>query len=89
MKKGFITVGMIACTSITGICFAEKAPTVSGSELLEKRCSVCHPSARPKGMKKTPEQWEATVKRMVSKGAKLSNDEKKVLTDYLAKTYKP
>jgi hypothetical protein len=36
-----------------------------------------------------PEQWEATVTRMVGKGAKLTIDEKKVRVDYLSKTYKP
>ena len=65
---------------------AEKAP--AGAELLEKRCSVCHPSARAKGAKKSAEQWDATVTRMMAKGAKLSAEEKKALVDFLAKTYK-
>ena len=60
-----------------------------GAGLLEERCSVCHPSARPKSKKKTPEQWESTVNRMIGKGARLSEEEKKVLVDYLSKTYKP
>lgn len=89
MKKGLISVGMVASMSITGICFAAKTPAINGSELLEARCSICHPSSRPKGLKKTPKQWETTVKRMVAKGAKLSNDEKMILVDYLSKTYKP
>ncbi len=60
-----------------------------GAALLDERCSVCHPSARPKSKQKTPEQWEATVKRMMGKGAKLTEDEKEVLVKYLSKTYKP
>ncbi len=60
-----------------------------GAALLEQRCSVCHPSARPKSKQKTPEQWEATVTRMMGKGAKLVPEEKKELLDYLSKTYKP
>ena len=89
MKKSILCVGMIASLAIAGTCCAEKAPAANGSELLEKRCSVCHPSARPKGVKKTAEQWDTTVTRMMGKGAKLSHDEKKVLVDFLAKTYKP
>jgi len=87
MKKG-----LLLCLAVTfglaGIC-AAAAPTEDGTVLLEKRCSVCHPSERPKTAKKTPEQWEATVTRMIGKGAKLTADEKKVLVDYLSKTYKP
>jgi cytochrome c5 len=60
-----------------------------GAALLEQRCSVCHPAARPKAAKKTPEQWEATVTRMMGKGAKLSEEEKKTLLDHLSNTYKP
>jgi mono/diheme cytochrome c family protein len=60
-----------------------------GAALLEQRCSVCHPSARPKSKQKTPEQWEATVTRMMGKGAQLTPEEKKGLIDYLSKTYKP
>lgn len=65
------------------------AGTMDGADLLEERCSVCHPSARPKSKSKTPEQWENTVTRMMSKGARLSAEEKKVLLQYLSKTYKP
>lgn len=89
MKKSLLCVGLIASVSVSGVCFAEKAPAVKGAELLEQRCSVCHPSARPKGFKKSAKEWDATVSRMVGKGAKLTNDEKKVLVDHLAKTYKP
>lgn len=60
-----------------------------GAALLEDRCSVCHPSARPKSKQKKPEQWEATVTRMMGKGAKLSEDEKKILVEHLSSTYKP
>lgn len=60
-----------------------------GATLLEQRCSVCHPSSRPKSKQKTPEQWEATVTRMIGKGAKLSIEEKQVLVDFLSQTYKP
>ncbi len=67
------------------IVFAES----EGANLLEERCSVCHPSSRPKSKQKTPEQWELTVNRMIGKGAKLSDEEKAVLLDFLSKNYKP
>jgi cytochrome c5 len=60
-----------------------------GASLLETRCSVCHSADRPKQAKKTRDQWDQTVTRMMSKGAQLTDAEKSVLLDYLAKTYKP
>ena len=60
-----------------------------GATLLDQRCSVCHSSDRPKSKKKTPDEWNATVTRMIGKGAKLSPEEKQLLVDYLSKTYKP
>lgn len=60
-----------------------------GAALLDQRCSVCHPSERPKSKKKTPEEWQATVTRMMGKGAQLTPEEKQVLVGYLSKTYKP
>lgn len=60
-----------------------------GAKILEQRCTVCHPSSRPKSKQKTPEQWNATVTRMMSKGAQLTPEEKQILVDYLSKTYKP
>lgn len=81
---------MVSSIGFAGISFAaDKGANINGADLLEKRCSVCHPSARPKSAKKTADQWASTVSRMMGKGAKLSADEKKALIDYLAKTYKP
>ena len=77
--------GFVLFTIETPIALAQN----DGAALLEQRCSVCHPSARPKSKQKTPEQWETTVTRMMGKGAQLTPEEKKGLIDYLSKTYKP
>ncbi|MBW2510523.1 MAG: hypothetical protein JRE01_00665 [Deltaproteobacteria bacterium] len=57
--------------------------------LLEGRCSGCHPTSLTESKQKTPKQWQATVSRMINKGARLTDEEKKVLVDYLSETYKP
>ena len=88
MKKVLLTIvatGFVLSTIPTPIVCAE----AEGLNLLEERCSVCHPSSRPKSKQKTPEQWESTVNRMMGKGAKLSEEEKATLLDFLSKTYKP
>lgn len=64
-------------------------PALEGVTLLETRCSTCHSADRVKQAKETREQWGQTVSRMISKGAKLTEAEKAVLVDYLAKTYGP
>ena len=80
-----LAVGFLISVIETPVAFAEN----DGAALLEERCAVCHPSARPKSKQKTPEQWDATVTRMMGKGAQLTPEEKKELIDYLSKTYKP
>ena len=65
------------------------APALDGATLLETRCSVCHSADRPKQARMTQEQWDQTVTTMISHGAKLTDAEKTVLVDYLAKTYGP
>lgn len=88
MKKRLlliVAIGLILSTIPASIVLAQP----DGAALLEERCSVCHPSTRPKSKQKTPEQWESTVNRMIGKGANLSEEEKAVLLDFLSKTYKP
>ena len=86
MKRGLL-LGLALTFGFAGISVAA-APAEDGASLLETRCSVCHPAAKPKAAKKTPDQWESTVSRMISKGAQLTAGEKKILVDYLGKTFK-
>jgi len=87
MKKA---VSIISMGSLLGFAVSALATTaVDGAKLLDERCSVCHASSRPKAAKKSMEDWNKTVTRMIGKGAKLSEPEKQVLVEYLAKTYKP
>ena len=62
---------------------------LDGAALLAERCSACHGTNRVKQTRKTSEAWEKTVSRMMSKGARLTEDEKTVLLDYLSKNYAP
>jgi hypothetical protein len=82
---------LTACNS--GATQPAQAPAgpaqTDGASLLDTRCAKCHSADRPKQAKKTAEQWDQTVTRMMGKGAQLTEAEKTVLVDYLAKTYKP
>jgi mono/diheme cytochrome c family protein len=56
--------------------------------LFEKKCSTCHSADKPKALKKTPQEWQATVMRMKNvRGAPMSNEEAQVITSYLSATY--
>lgn len=68
---------------------ADQITTQEGEQLLQERCSVCHGVRTVTGEKKTAQQWQQTVERMMRKGAKLSDAEKAVIVDYLAGKYAP
>jgi hypothetical protein len=89
MKKIMLT-AVAASIGFTLPSFAtQQPPAPGGAQLLEQRCSECHSPARAKSAKKTAKEWQSTVTRMMDKGTKLSEQEKKILVDYLAATYKP
>jgi cytochrome c5 len=64
------------------------SPGLDGAALVAERCTVCHSIERIQNAAKTRDVWEDTVKRMIGKGANLSSDEKDIVINYLAETYK-
>jgi len=67
----------------------EPSPAGDGAVLLEERCTVCHGLDRTTSARKTREEWEQTVVRMVGKGAELNEEEQEILIAYLTETYGP
>jgi len=92
-----LTMGMMlaACgskseTKATQPSGSTSAPAVSdGATLVQDRCTKCHTLERVTSAKKNADQWTQTVNRMISNGAQLTDQEKQVVIDYLAKTYGP
>jgi len=93
MKKIVIWIAGIIFLAASGVpvvysANGTKTDAIDTKVLFEKQCSVCHSSNKATSKKKTPAEWEKTVKRMIeSRGAKISDDEAKAITDYLAKNY--
>ena len=56
----------------------------SGEELVSQKCSACHSLSRVQDAYKSGEEWDSTVQKMISFGARISSDEKQVVVDYLA-----
>ena len=61
--------------------------TLNGQVLMQERCAKCHDLERVTGAKKTLEQWETTVTRMVTIGADLNPEEQEAVNRYLAEAY--
>jgi hypothetical protein len=68
---------------------AEEPVAVDAEALLQDRCTECHALNRTTSARKSREQWDETVSRMIGYGVELSDEEKAALLDYLAETYGP
>jgi hypothetical protein len=60
---------------------------VSGDILLEERCTQCHTLAPVEVARKTRQEWEATVYRMIGKGTRLNDEEARQVIEFLSDTY--
>jgi hypothetical protein len=52
-------------------------------------CLACHDEDVIQQQRLTREQWNAEINKMVGWGAKVSNDDRSALLDYLAGRYGP
>ncbi len=80
------TAGQAAATPTVGQ-EAATPPTLDGQALVQERCTQCHGLGRITRAEKTEEEWQATVERMVGKGAALDAAEQEAVIRYLAETY--
>ncbi|MDZ4160145.1 MAG: hypothetical protein U1B80_10215 [Anaerolineaceae bacterium] len=66
---------------------AQQPPAVTEAidveALILEKLNGCHTIARVLGASKTREQWEVTLDRMIGKGAKINEEEKQIIIDYL------
>jgi cytochrome c2 len=60
---------------------------VDAKALFENKCSACHSIDRSKSKKKTASAWADIVKRMRRRGAAVTDQEAKIIVDYLAENY--
>ncbi len=88
-----IVLALVAILVVGVACAASPTPPPStptppaGKALMESRCSVCHPLTTISTAKYNKAGWEATVTRMVNKGAQLNPQQAGQVVDYLALTY--
>ncbi len=61
---------------------AEGTPDIA--TLIDDRCTMCHTVDRIESEKGDAEDWTEIVDEMIGKGAKLNDEERAALIDYLA-----
>jgi cytochrome c5 len=69
----------------TEITDAEHLPAGAGRQVLSRTCVRCHSLSLVTGARKSEVDWETTVARMTSFGAKLSPTDRQTLIQYLGK----
>ncbi len=58
-----------------------------GADLTQAKCVVCHEMEHVVRVRQSRAEWEDTMQRMVKRGAPLTPDEIRIITDYLATYY--
>ena len=88
MTRLSIYFSLIALLTVSGsVVYSVEKPEIDAKALFEQKCSTCHSSDRPKAKAKTAKEWASTVTHMKQvNGAHLSDEEAKLIVDYLART---
>lgn len=63
------------------------ADQLDGEALAQEKCTVCHSADWWDAQDKTPDEWEATVNRMILHGAQLTAAEREAIISYLAEAH--
>lgn len=66
---------------------AQTFPDGPGKEILEKKCSTCHAPEQVTTFGRSAEEWHEVVVNMIDLGAEVTEEEAKVLVEYLAKNW--
>jgi hypothetical protein len=92
MRRTTFSIAVIAATLalLVGGCApgAGSAPT-DGAGLVAQRCTACHTRARVDDARHDRAGWTATVERMRSRGARLTDAEAALVIDFLVKRQVP
>ena len=86
---------MLAALSIGCVAFAQRSveraagafPDGPGRDVLVAKCFQCHGPSMWMALRQDRRAWEATLYRMVGRGALWTEDEIKAMADYLGTAY--
>jgi len=77
---------LIALLPVVGTKFAT-LPEGKGKAVVESRCFACHSADLLVQQRLTEKQWTAAVEKMIRWGAPVTDSEKPVIIEYLAKRF--
>ena len=80
-KKAFaVLLGFVMlCSVFAGVAFSQPA----GKAIVDNACIKCHNLKRVESASKDAAQWEATLDRMIAKGAKVKPEDRETVLKYL------
>jgi hypothetical protein len=95
MKFLLLAAGVVlAVSTLTTSVQAQEARPEGGTQspghiLVLSKCFQCHTDAMYRDMRQDRRSWEATVYRMIGRGALWTPEEIKLMADYLGTEYGP
>jgi cytochrome c5 len=64
-------------------------PAGAGKELVQARCSICHDIGRVVTVKRSAADWERIARNMNDRGPQASEDQLRIMIDYLSTRFGP
>jgi mono/diheme cytochrome c family protein len=84
---GFIWAGLILATPARAQEVREAGAQQPGRVIVLSKCFQCHTDAMFRDQRQDRRAWEATVYRMIGRGALWTPEEIKLMADYLGAEY--
>ena len=66
---------------------AVQLPDDTGRSALEKTCLGCHPADRIVARRRTPDQWQEVMGKMMEQGAMATDEDLQSILDYLVRHF--
>ena len=84
---GFVLVGAIASAALQAaqllVPSGEGMPEGPGKDVTVKACGTCHETRKAASVRLTAEGWAAVIEGMITRGAKVSDEEFPIILSYL------
>jgi hypothetical protein len=89
VSAGFILAAPVCAQEGKQETRPEAAPQHPGHILVLNKCFQCHTDAMYRDLRQDRRAWEATVYRMIGRGALWTPEEVRLMADYLGNEYGP
>jgi hypothetical protein len=78
---------ILTAVLLTASVHAQDLPDGVGKDLVMTVCTQCHELTRITSKKRTKEEWNDTVDKMATRGARASDEEFETIVTYLTKYF--